>query len=157
MAPKKILRLSDAFVTHTHMDHFSGFDRVLRICLGRDTALRLYGPPGFIGHVGHKLAAYTWNLVENYPADFCLLVHEVDPCWQVRAMRFRSHARFEPEPLPGFEAAALRVDPLFDFPLMLPPGAGGESLPPAVLRRFPAAPGRSRSPPVRTPRSAGSG
>ncbi len=104
LAPKKILRLTDAFVSHTHMDHFAGFDRVLRICLGRDTALRLYGPPGFVGHVGHKLAAYTWNLVDNYPADFCLLVHEVDPDGQVRVVRFRSHARFEPEPLPGFQA-----------------------------------------------------
>ena len=104
LPPKKILRLTDAFVSHTHMDHFSGFDRVLRICLGRDTALRLYGPPGFIGHVGHKLAAYTWNLVENYPADLCLLVHEVDPDWRGRVVRFRSHARFEPEALPGFEA-----------------------------------------------------
>jgi ribonuclease Z len=100
LPPKKILRLSDVFVSHTHMDHFSGFDRVLRICLGRDTALRLYGPPGFLDHVGHKLAAYTWNLVENYPADFTLLVHEVSPDWQVRSARFRSHGRFRPETLP---------------------------------------------------------
>src|SRR5450759_1947688 len=61
LPPKKILRLSDVFVSQTHMDQFAGFDRVLRICLGRDTALRLYGPPGFLDHVGHKLAAYTWN------------------------------------------------------------------------------------------------
>ena len=115
LPPKKILRLTDAFVSHTHMDHFSGFDRVLRICLGRDTALRLYGPPGFLGQVGHKLAAYTWNLVENYPTDFCLLVHEVDPDWQVRVVRFRSHARFAPEPLPGFQAGGgvLREEPSF--------------------------------------------
>src|SRR5688572_8946013 len=52
---KKILRLSDVFVTHAHMDHFSGFDRLLRICLGRDTDLRLYGPPGIIDKVEHKL------------------------------------------------------------------------------------------------------
>ena len=105
LAPKKILRLSDVFVSHAHMDHFSGFDRMLRICLGRDTALRLYGPPGFIEHVGHKLAAYTWNLVENYPADFCLLVHEVSPEWEVRVARYRSHQRFRREALPGRRCA----------------------------------------------------
>lgn len=99
LPPKKILRLSDVFVSHAHMDHFAGFDRLLRVCLGRGTALRLYGPPGFLDRVEHKLAAYTWNLVENYPADFSMLVHEVAPDWQVRVARFRSQGRFRREAL----------------------------------------------------------
>lgn len=45
---RKILRLSHVFVSHTHMDHFTGFDRLLRLCLGRERELTLYGPPGFI-------------------------------------------------------------------------------------------------------------
>ena len=77
LPPKKILRISDVFVSHTHMDHFCGFDRLLRICLGRDTGLRLYGPPGFIAQVEHKLAAYTWNLVERYPGDFVIEAWEM--------------------------------------------------------------------------------
>jgi ribonuclease Z len=103
LPPKKLLRISDVFVSHTHMDHFIGFDRLLRVCLGRETGVRLYGPPGLIGQVEHKLAAYTWNLVENYPGDFAVETWEVDPSWHARGARFRCHRRFEREPLPGRE------------------------------------------------------
>jgi len=77
LSPRKILRTSHVFVTHTHMDHFVGFDRLLRICLGRARPLTLFGPAGFIGHVGHRLASYTWNLVENYNVDLLITVCEV--------------------------------------------------------------------------------
>jgi ribonuclease Z len=105
LAPRKILRLSDVFVSHAHMDHFVGFDRLLRVCLGRETAVRLYGPPGFIDRVEHKLAAYNWNLVQNYPTDFTLRVHELDG-ERLRAARFRCHARFAREPQPPRDAPA---------------------------------------------------
>jgi ribonuclease Z len=98
LPPRKLLRLADVFVTHAHMDHFAGFDRLLRVCLGRGTVLRLYGPPGFIAQVEHKLSAYTWNKVANYPGDFTLLAHEVSPDWRVQVARFRSRARFAREP-----------------------------------------------------------
>src|SRR3970282_544914 len=62
LPPRKILRLSDVFVSHAHMDHFAGFDRLLRVCLGRGTLLRLYGPPGVLGRVEHKPADHTSNL-----------------------------------------------------------------------------------------------
>ncbi|MEO7160061.1 MAG: ribonuclease Z [Polaromonas sp.] len=99
LPPKKILRISDVFVSHTHMDHFFGFDRLLRICLGRDKGICLYGPPGFAAQVGHKLAAYTWNLVENYASDFVVDVWEVDSGWQARGTRLRCRNRFQGEPL----------------------------------------------------------
>ena len=102
---KKLLRLTDVFVTHAHMDHFAGFDRVLRICLGRDTALALYGPPGFIDKVGHRLASYTWNRIENYPNDFTLVAHELEPGGRLVAARFRSRSRFERETLPDRAAS----------------------------------------------------
>jgi len=60
---RKLLRISDVFVSHTHMDHFSGFDHLLRVCVGRDSGVNLYGPARFIAQLEHKLAAYTWNLV----------------------------------------------------------------------------------------------
>jgi ribonuclease Z len=59
------------------MDHFIGFDTLIRVFLGRDKALYLFGPPGFLAHVQGKLAGYTWNLVHEYENDFRLIVHEV--------------------------------------------------------------------------------
>jgi len=74
-----ILKIDHIFVTHTHMDHFIGFDHLLRVCLGREKHLALFGPPGFIGNVEGKLRAYTWNLVENYTNDFRLIATELHP------------------------------------------------------------------------------
>jgi len=105
LPPRKILRVTDLFVSHAHMDHFAGFDRMLRVCLGRGPRLRLYGPPGFLERLEHKLAAYTWNLVHRYPADFTLQALEVDPGWSARAARFRSGAGFAREPLPEAHCA----------------------------------------------------
>ena len=63
----KLLKLSHVFVSHAHMDHFYGFDRLLRVVLGRDKNITLYGPPGIASHVAGKLSGYTWNLVQDYP------------------------------------------------------------------------------------------
>jgi len=79
LPPRMILKIDHIFVTHTHMDHFIGFDHLLRVCLGREKHLFLCGPPGFIDNVEGKLRAYTWNLVENYGNDFRLVVTEIQP------------------------------------------------------------------------------
>ena len=97
LAPRKVLRVSHAFISHTHMDHFMGFDRVLRLCLGRDKALHLFGPPGLVEQVGHKLAAYTWNLVDNYETDFSVTATEVGAGGHVRSARFRCRDAFRGE------------------------------------------------------------
>lgn len=77
LPPRKLMRTSHVFVSHAHMDHFMGFDWMLRILLGRERALHLFGPRGFLQQVEHKLNAYTWNLVHNYTADFTLHVTEL--------------------------------------------------------------------------------
>ena len=61
LPPRKLLRISHVFVSHTHMDHFFGFDWLLRISLGRPNAIELFGPPGILAQVEAKLSAYTWN------------------------------------------------------------------------------------------------
>jgi ribonuclease Z len=67
LGPTRLLRAGDLFISHTHMDHFIGFDTLLRTALGRGKAIRLYGPPGLIDNVQGKLRGYTWNLVDGYP------------------------------------------------------------------------------------------
>ena len=94
LAPRKILRTTHVFVSHTHMDHFVGFDRLLRVCLGRERPLVLYGPEGFIDQVQHKLSAFTWNLVENYAVDLDITACEATPTGVLRRARFNSRERF---------------------------------------------------------------
>ena len=67
LGPTRLLRANEIFLSHTHMDHFIGFDTVLRVALGRGKTLRLFGPPGLIDNVQGKLRGYTWNLVDGYP------------------------------------------------------------------------------------------
>lgn len=96
---RKLLRITDAFVSHAHMDHFSGFDRLLRICLGRDKQLRMYGPPGFLDKVEHRLASYSWNLVENYKTDFNIQATEISPDGAVKIAEFKCRSGFTRQPL----------------------------------------------------------
>ena len=112
---RKLLRVKDVFVSHTHMDHFCGVDHLLRVCLGRDAGVRMYGPPRFIAQLEHKLAAYTWNLVESYKTDFVITAHELDAEGRVQRARFRSQCRFQREPLPDafVSGGALIEDPQF--------------------------------------------
>ncbi len=113
LAPRQLLRVSHVFVSHAHMDHFMGFDWLLRISLGRDQTLHLFGPPGFVDQVGHKLAAYTWNLVANYATDFTLHVTEIEPGRHARHAVFRCRQAFRRED----EGSAPAHEVLLDEPL----------------------------------------
>ena len=106
LSTRQLLRVTDAFVTHAHMDHFAGFDHLLRVCLGRDTGITLWGPPGFVEQVGHKLAAYTWNVVRNYGTEFVVVVREVGEDWRLRTGRFSSRNAFQLE-----EGGECRLEP----------------------------------------------
>jgi len=94
---RKVLRLTEVFVSHTHMDHFMGFDWLLRICLGRERRLRLFGPLGFLSQVEHRLAAYTWNLVQSYETDFTLEVTEVLDAKSANCAEFHCRSGFRRE------------------------------------------------------------
>jgi len=67
--------ISDIFVSHTHLDHFSGFDRFLRANINSKNSVRFFGPAGFIKNVEGKLNSYTWNLIEDY--DLKIIVIEL--------------------------------------------------------------------------------
>ena len=95
---RAVLRLTDVFVSHAHIDHFFGFDQLLRLLVGRDRELRLYGPEGFADRVGARLAGYTWNLAERYETDLSFAVTEVS-AGRARRARFRLSRRFAREDL----------------------------------------------------------
>jgi ribonuclease Z len=80
------------FVSHAHMDHFMGFDQLLRLFLARDTTLRLFGPVGIADCVQGKLAGYTWNLTDEYV--FRIDVTEIADD-RLTHWRFAARDRFE--------------------------------------------------------------
>ena len=97
LSPRRIRRLDHVFVSHAHIDHFFGFDRLLRVLVGRDKQINLYGPNGFLNHVHHKLQAYLWNLVDREPGDLTFVVTEIGPSLATQTARFRLKAAFAVE------------------------------------------------------------
>lgn len=72
---KTILKISRVFITHTHIDHFFGFDGLLRTSLSKKEPIHIYGPKGIIKNVYGKILGYTWNLITEYPIN--IYVHEI--------------------------------------------------------------------------------
>lgn len=97
LPPRKIHHLDYVLVSHTHIDHFVGFDHLLRVLLGRRKTLQLVGPEGFIDQVHHKLQAYRWNLVDRYLCDLVFVVTETDASLATRRARFRLKNAFAKE------------------------------------------------------------
>jgi ribonuclease Z len=84
---RDLLKVDHVFVSHAHMDHFIGFDTLLRLFLGRNKTVTFFGPAGFLGHVEGKLSGYTWNLVNRYQNPLQLRAAEVTET----AMRVQSY------------------------------------------------------------------
>lgn len=95
LAPRVLLRATHAFVTHTHMDHFAGFDHWLALGLGRTPRMVLWGGPGFVDQLDHKLRAYTWNVVHRYEVPMRIEAHSLEADGSRRHGHFDSRDRFE--------------------------------------------------------------
>jgi len=99
LSARDLLKISHIFVTHTHMDHFIGFDALLRLLLGRDKEIYLFGPSDFTQKVEAKLSSYTWNLIENYENTLCIHVIEIER-EKILTQRYSSKKRFKPDGAP---------------------------------------------------------
>jgi len=111
LSARDILKITDIFVSHAHIDHFIGFDSILRLHLRREGSLKLYGPEGFINCVKGKLSGYTWNLTGDYP--FVIEVYEVDKDL-LRKTVFKAKNSFMPEDAePGPFSGVLLEDSFF--------------------------------------------
>ncbi len=115
LSPRKIRRLEHVFVSHAHIDHFFGFDRLLRVLVGRDKQIHLYGPNGFVDQVHHKLQAYLWNLVDREPGDLTFVVTEIGPSFTTQTARFRLKTAFTAEAMGTgrIDQGVLVKDPTF--------------------------------------------
>ncbi|HWP25860.1 MAG TPA: MBL fold metallo-hydrolase [Xanthobacteraceae bacterium] len=112
---RKIHRLEHIFVSHAHIDHFIGFDHLLRILVGRPKTIKLYGPEGFIDHVRHKLLAYRWNLAGYFSTDLVIYAAEIISAHEIKTARFRLRNAFAVEPSGDarLTGGCLHDEPLF--------------------------------------------
>ena len=114
LSTRDLLRISHVFVSHMHMDHFVGFDALLRANIGRQKVIRFIGPDGLCERIHHKLQGYDWDLADKYDQDLVFLVTGLREHEAPRAARFRFKRRFAWEvPIPppplnveGFEVHA---------------------------------------------------
>lgn len=141
--------LTAVFITHHHVDHFIGFDRIVRANIDADKTLSVFGPAGTIRKVYDRIRSYEY---QYFPFQKIVLeVHEVHAEELVSA-RLECRRRFpEPElarrPWEGpviFENSQLHVEAAFTdhtvpglaFALVERPGfhADGEKLRKSLLQ-----------------------
>ncbi len=74
LPPREMSKVKYLFISHTHVDHFIDFDRLVRFFLYSNHTLNIFGPGGLAQQVENRLSSYTWNLTDGYP--FEIRVHE---------------------------------------------------------------------------------
>lgn len=98
LSARDLLRVDHVFVSHMHMDHFIGFDALLRVNVGREKRIMVVGPDGIIDAIGHKLAGYSWDLASRYATELVFEVRELHRRDRLRLCSFSFRSRFAPEP-----------------------------------------------------------
>ncbi len=115
---KRLGDLDAVFITHHHVDHFIGLDRIVRANLDRDKTLHLFGPSGTIRKVYDRIKSYEYPF---FPFQKLVLkVRDVEP-GSIRTAALECSKRFpEPEPVDEpwegstlFETGGLRVEAAF--------------------------------------------
>lgn len=84
-------------ISHTHMDHFYGFDRIIRSMLISSKKLVIFGPKGIIDNVFYRTQSYTWNLVDSY--SFELEIHELNNTGVHKSALLPANKQFQPQPI----------------------------------------------------------
>ncbi|PLX98244.1 MAG: ribonuclease Z [Desulfuromonas sp.] len=100
LTAREMSKVRHLFISHTHVDHFIDFDRLVRFFLYTDHHLTVHGPSGLARQVGSRLAGYTWNLVDGFP--FEITVREWDGA-VIDSFRFRARNAFRMEELDSID------------------------------------------------------
>ncbi len=115
---KRLGDLEAVFITHHHVDHFMGLDRIVRANLDRDKVLHVFGPTGTIRKVYDRIKSYEY---QYFPFQKIVLqVHDLLP-GRLRSALLECSRRF-PEPEIGeaewqgpliYENADLTIEAVF--------------------------------------------
>ena len=109
LSHKDLLRVRHVCISHTHIDHFIGFDRLIRVNIPHFREISVSGPKGIIQNVSGKLKSYLWNLLE--PGQVQFKVFEISDTGDVTASLISSDFAFEPQPIQLVEPKLNSVDP----------------------------------------------
>lgn len=101
---RDLMKVEWLFLSHLHIDHFIGFDHLLRVRLFSDLPLNVVGPPGTSQALFHRLQSYTWNLTSGSP--FIVRALELDQHEISNFQIFPCHDRFLP--------SSQSVEPILD-------------------------------------------
>jgi ribonuclease Z len=72
---RRLGNLEAVFITHHHIDHFVGFDRIVRANLDRDKTLHVFGPESTIAKIYDRIKSYEFQF---FPFQKIVLdVHEI--------------------------------------------------------------------------------
>ena len=97
LSTRELLKVRTICVSHTHVDHFIGFDRLLRVNIPHFRMIEVVGPSGITSNIIGKLASYAWNLLE--PDQINFIVHEVERSGVVNSAKITNTNGFVPEPI----------------------------------------------------------
>jgi ribonuclease Z len=80
---QKLADLTAVFVTHHHVDHFIGLDRIVRANIDSDKVLTIFGPTGTIQKVSDRIRSYEFPF---FPFQKIVLdLVEIEPTTLTRA------------------------------------------------------------------------
>src|SRR3546814_10112717 len=98
---------------HTRCALVSGVQTCALPIFGRDKQTSMGGPAGFAAAVGHKLQAYSWDLVDHYATDLIIDAFEVIRPDEIHGVRYRFKSAFVDE---GLAAPAFDPGPVIRWP-----------------------------------------
>ena len=116
LSPRELFRVSHVFVSHAHMDHIAGLERLLRLRLHRPQPLTILGPDGFVDQIQNRLGSYSWNLLDDSSVDFRLVAQAFDGTRITEAAEFPARKRFArlEMPVPSLACGVVLSEPEFE-------------------------------------------
>lgn len=112
---KDLLKIKLVCISHTHIDHFFGFDHLIRANIPHFRTVEVVGPKNISTHVSSKLKGYLWNLLEPNQVNF--RAFEIDSELNTCSVFMISNTnRFEPVLESKINYHASQPLPLAGFP-----------------------------------------
>lgn len=116
LSNRELLKIRVVAISHTHVDHFIGFDKLIRVNVPHFRSLEIIGPSGIINNVVGKLQGYTWNLLE--PDQLTFIVHEIRSDGSLCTVKISNTNQFLPINISQQNQPASASTKVVDVPLV---------------------------------------